>query len=84
MPIAGWDALSRRVVSMPSIDGIRTSIRITSGAVTSTRSSAWSPLAAWPTTVISSVSRSEINESRNPALSSTSSTRTCGSDIGRA
>ena len=78
MPIVGWVAFRRRVVSMPSIVGIRTSIRTTSGAVMSTSSRAWSPLPAWPTTVISSVSRSEIRESRNPALSSTSSTLTSG------
>ncbi len=48
----------------------------TFGRVETKSSRAWAPLPAWPTTMSSSVSRSETRESRNPVLSSTTSTRT--------
>ena len=44
--IVGSRALRRRVVSMPSIIGIRTSINTTSGLVVAMSSSAWDPLPA--------------------------------------
>ena len=76
IPMFGSIALSRLVVSIPSIVGMRTSMSTTLGRVEMKSSRAWAPLPAWPTTTSSSVSRSETRESRNPVLSSTTSTRT--------
>ena len=83
MPSDGKRIFSARVASMPSISGIRTSISTTSGSRPSIISSARTPLGAWPTTVISSVSSSIASDSRKPSLSSTSSTRTRGMVGGR-
>ena len=83
MPSDGKRTFSARVVSMPSISGIRTSISTTSGSRPSIIASAAPPLGAWPTTVISSVSSSIASDSRNPSLSSTSNTRTRGMVEGR-
>src|SRR6266702_136658 len=61
------------VASRPSISGIRTSIRITSGLCSAAAWTAWAPLAASATTVIPSVA-SRITQ--NPVLTSSWSSAT--------
>ena len=65
-----------RVASMPSISGIRTSIRITSGWCSAAARTACAPLAASATTVIpSAASRITQNPVLTSSWSSTTSTR---------
>src|SRR6266704_6394009 len=62
-----------RVASRPSISGIRTSIKITSGLCSAAAWTAWAPLAASATTVIPSLA-SRITQ--NPVLTSSWSSAT--------
>jgi hypothetical protein len=71
----GREAFSRRVASMPSIPGMRTSISTTSGESCRTSSIASTPERAWPITSRSSPDSRKTRDSRNPSLSSTTSTR---------
>ena len=72
---AGALPVSSRVASSPSIPGIRMSISTTSGRQPTAAASAASPLAASPTTVMSSaVSRMTQNPERTSSWSSTTST----------
>ena len=67
----------RRVASMPSISGIRTSISTTSGRICSARATASAPVPASPTTVRSGArSTSTRKLPRSSAWSSAISTRT--------
>ena len=51
-PAAARPPVISRVASSPSISGIRTSIRTTSGAVAAAAATAWAPLAASPATLM--------------------------------
>src|ERR671934_85354 len=74
-PTSGSADLRRRQASIPSIPGIRTSIRTTSGRSLGASSRASFPEVASPTTSMSPVPRRASTDPRKPALSSHTRTR---------